>query len=66
MAPRKQLAPEDSLSKAEAAQLAGVTQRTIGRWVSNGHLTRYTGQVNRLRVSRAQLIKFLAGTRSQT
>lgn len=55
------LRPEDSLSKAEAAQIAHVTERTIQRWVSHGHLTRYVRQANRLAVSRQELERFLTG-----
>jgi excisionase family DNA binding protein len=62
--PRKSLDPSDALTKTEAAVMAGVTVRTISRWVKHGHLTRYVGQVNRLKISKAELSRFLAGTRT--
>lgn len=60
----RQLAPEDSLSKAEAAKRAGVTPRTINRWVSQGYLTKYVGQVNRVRISQRELDRFISGQRT--
>jgi excisionase family DNA binding protein len=61
MTRRRTLRPEDALTKAEAARRAYVTERTIQRWVRDGHLTRYVRQVNRLAISRTELDKFLAG-----
>jgi excisionase family DNA binding protein len=55
------LSADDALSKAEAAQVARVTERTIQRWVARGHLTRYVRQTNRLAVSRSELETFLTG-----
>lgn len=55
------LSPEDALTKEQAADHAEVTQRTIGRWVEQGHLTRYVARANRLAVSRKELDRFLAG-----
>jgi predicted site-specific integrase-resolvase len=52
---RPTLSARDTLSKAEAARLAGVTPRTIQRWISQGLLTRYTMQINRLAVSKREL-----------
>lgn len=65
-APIRRLRPEDTLSKLEAAELAGVTERTIQRWVASGALTRYVRQTNRLAISRRELEKFLAGRLAAT
>lgn len=56
----RRLAPGDALTLTEAAELAGVHWRTIYRWFDDGHLTRYTGKVNRVRVSRTELERFIA------
>lgn len=58
-APRKTLAPEDRLTKDEAAAHAGVTRRTITRWIAQGMLNRYTFQLNRVAVSRRELDRLL-------
>lgn len=60
----RRLAPEDALTKSEAAALAGVHWRTINRWVTEGHLTRYVSQINRFKISRRELEKFLAARRT--
>jgi predicted site-specific integrase-resolvase len=60
MTRRRTLRPEDCLTKAEAAAHAKVSERTIQRWIEDGHLTRYTRQINRLAISRRELIKMLA------
>jgi excisionase family DNA binding protein len=59
--PRKpRVLPDDeALTPDEAATHAGVTVRTIKRWVAKGHLTRYQARVNLLRVSKPELDKFL-------
>lgn len=56
-ATRTKLRPEDTLSKEEAARYAGVTTRTISRWLSDEDvpLRRYVRQVNRVAVSKREL-----------
>lgn len=59
MRPQRKLRPEDTLTKSEAAELANVTTRTIQRWIATGELNRYTIQINRVAVSRRELLKLL-------
>ena len=61
MRQQRQLKPEDTLSKTEAATFAGVTPRTIGRWIATGQLHRYVRQINRVAVSKRELTSLLAG-----
>lgn len=61
---RRQLPASDTLTKAEAAARAKVTPRTIARWIAQGHLTRYTVQINRVAVSKRQLDTLLRGRAS--
>jgi excisionase family DNA binding protein len=58
---RSQLRRDDTLTKKEAALLAGVTPRTIQRWIADGHLTKYTVQVNRVAVSKRELQSLITG-----
>lgn len=55
MRKQRRLRPEDTLTKAEAAEMANVTPRTIQRWISQGLLNKYTVQVNRVAISRREL-----------
>ncbi len=62
MARTRRLAPEDTLSKEEAARHAGVTPRTISRWLADEEvpLRRYVRQVNRVAVSKRELDALLS------
>lgn len=64
MGQHRTLPPRDTLSKAEAADLAGVTPRTIQRWIATGALTRYTVMINRVAVSKRELQTLLRGRAS--
>jgi excisionase family DNA binding protein len=59
--------PPDLLTIAQAAELAGVTPKTISNWLSAGRLSRH-GVARRPLVSRAQLEALLApeGPRRRT
>ncbi len=61
MRPQRKLHATDSLTKAEAAERAGVTPRTIGRWLADDTvpLHRYQVRVNRVAVSKRELDSFL-------
>ncbi len=45
----------DYVTKQEAAEIAGVTERTIDRWTEDGRLTpyRWLGDHNRVRLKRS-------------
>lgn len=60
----RRLPADDTLTKAQAAEIAQVTPRTISRWISHGHLTKYTVQINRVAVSKAELERLLRGRAS--
>jgi predicted site-specific integrase-resolvase len=64
MGQQRTLPAKDTLSKAEAATLAGVTPRTIQRWIATGALTRYTVMINRVAVSKRELQTLLRGRAS--
>lgn len=57
------LSKADTLTKREAAKLAGVTPRTIARWLADPDvpLTRYLIQINRVAVSRKELRELIRG-----
>lgn len=59
MRPQRKLRPEDTLTKAQAAEHAKVTPRTIQRWIATGALNRYTVQINRVAVSKRELDRLL-------
>lgn len=63
MRPQRRLTPADTLTKKEAAELAKVTTRTIGRWLADPEvpLNRYMIQINRVAVSRRELEKLMSG-----
>jgi DNA-binding XRE family transcriptional regulator len=63
MSPLKRLTPEDTLTKQEAARLAGVTPRTIARWLADDEvpLTKYWIQINRVAVSKSELKDLISG-----
>jgi excisionase family DNA binding protein len=61
---QRRLPASDTLTKTEAAARAQVTPRTISRWIEQGHLTRYTVQINRVAVSKRQLDTLLRGRAS--
>lgn len=44
---------EDLITMKEAAELAGVSYRTVSRWVKLGYLTRHADARGRVRVSSA-------------
>ena len=44
---------EDLITMTEAADLAGVSYRTVSRWVKLGYLTKHTDARGRVRVSGA-------------
>lgn len=50
------------LSKKEAAELAGVSPRTISRWLANEDvpLTKHVLQINRVSISRAELVALMS------
>lgn len=60
---RRRLTPEDTLTKQEAAKLAGVTPRTIARWLADDEvpLNKYWIQVNRVAVSKRELRDLMSG-----
>jgi excisionase family DNA binding protein len=43
------------LTRAEAAERAGISLRTVDRWLSNGTLTRYTNRNRRVRINADEL-----------
>lgn len=49
----------DWLSRDAAAHHAGVSVRTIDRWLSRGLLTRHVAKANHVRISRGELDGFL-------
>jgi hypothetical protein len=55
--PQKKLKSDvkDLVERAEAAQLAGVTERTITRWASLGYLTKYENARGCVAFSRRQV-----------
>lgn len=61
----RRLPAADTLTKKQAATLAGVTPRTIQRWIADGRLRGYTMQVNRVAVSKRELQTLLTA-RAQT
>lgn len=63
MKQRSKLAQDDTLTKREAATLAGVTPRTIARWLADEDvpLHKYWVQVNRVAVSRRELENLIRG-----
>lgn len=56
----------DVLTKKEAAELASVTPRTISRWLASGALNRYTVKINRVAVSRRELMQLLTARQANT
>lgn len=62
MAITHRLKPSDVLTKKEAADLAKVTPRTISRWLADDDipLTRYNVQINRVAISRKELVQLLS------
>jgi len=61
----------DLITYDEAAELAGVSTRTIRNWVAEGHLTRYSSRTgpgrafSSPRVERRELGRFLRYTRDK-
>lgn len=53
--PVKRLASGDALTKDQAAAYAGVTKRTITRWIGQGSLNKYVMKMNRVAVSKVEL-----------
>lgn len=53
--PVKRLAADDTLTKDQAAAYAGVTKRTIGRWIAQGSLNKYVVKINHVAVSKTEL-----------
>lgn len=43
------------ISRDEAARRAGVSVRTVGRWVFQGRLTKYTDGLGHVRIDAAEL-----------
>lgn len=50
---------EGMLTRAEAAELAGVTVRTITRWQRDGLIRTYRGVTNRVRFKRAEVLEIV-------
>ena len=58
----KAIKPDEPLRTTVAAKLAGVTPKTIRRWIRDGKLTKH--HANReLRISRCELEDFMRGER---
>lgn len=57
------LPARDTMTKQEAAKLAGVTPRTIARWLADEDvpLTKYWTKINRVAVSRRELKALIGG-----
>lgn len=60
--PTRRTTKSAMLSKKEAAELAGVSPRTISRWLANEDvpLTKHVLQINRVSISRAELVALMS------
>lgn len=58
-------APDDmpTLTRAQAAELLGVAERTITRYVTYGYLTKYCNRRMQVVFSRKEVRSMLAGTK---